>query len=103
MTDATLNELEPLIHEAMAEWQIPGLAIAVVRRDEPLVVKGFGHRGGRLDHQPEPASTGHVAAAQTIICGGSRAGSAGPAPRLGAQQASVWRPRAEQSFTLITA
>ena len=39
-----LGDLEPLIHEAMAEWQIPGLAIAVVLNDEPILVKTFGQR-----------------------------------------------------------
>jgi CubicO group peptidase (beta-lactamase class C family) len=37
-----LSELEPLILEAMAEWQIPGLAIAVVQHDAPVLVRGFG-------------------------------------------------------------
>jgi CubicO group peptidase (beta-lactamase class C family) len=39
-----LGDLESLIHEAMAEWQIPGLAIAVVHHDEPILVKAFGLR-----------------------------------------------------------
>jgi CubicO group peptidase (beta-lactamase class C family) len=39
-----LGDLEPLIHEAMAEWRIPGLAIAVVLNDEPILVEAFGHR-----------------------------------------------------------
>jgi CubicO group peptidase (beta-lactamase class C family) len=39
-----LDDLEPLIHEAMAEWRIPGLAIAIVHQGEPFLVKAFGHR-----------------------------------------------------------
>ena len=37
-------DLELLIKTAMAEWRIPGLAIAVVHHDEPVLVKGFGER-----------------------------------------------------------
>ena len=44
-----LDDLEPLIHEAMAEWKIPGLAIAVVHRDEPVLVKAFGRRDVEAD------------------------------------------------------
>jgi CubicO group peptidase (beta-lactamase class C family) len=38
------DDLDSLIHDAMAEWQIPGLAIAVVHRDAPVMVKAFGQR-----------------------------------------------------------
>lgn len=44
-----LGDLEPLIREAMAVWQIPGLAIAVVHRDEPILVQAFGKRDVEAD------------------------------------------------------
>ncbi len=44
MTDATLDSLDPLIEEAMSEWQVPGLAIAVVHADEPVLLKTCGYR-----------------------------------------------------------
>jgi CubicO group peptidase (beta-lactamase class C family) len=39
-----LDDLDSLIREAMTEWQIPGLAIAVVQHDAPIFLKGFGER-----------------------------------------------------------
>ncbi len=39
-----LDDLEPLIEQAMAEWKVPGLAIAVVHEDAPILVKVFGQR-----------------------------------------------------------
>jgi hypothetical protein len=39
-----LDELDALVAEVMAEWQIPGLALAVVRRDEPPRVCCWGLR-----------------------------------------------------------
>lgn len=42
--DAMLDDLDTLIREAMDEWRIPGLAIAVVHHDEPIVVRAFGQR-----------------------------------------------------------
>ena len=47
-----LDELEPLIERAMAEWKVPGLAVGVVHDDAPILVKAFGQRdveaGGRI-------------------------------------------------------
>ena len=37
-------DLDTLAAEAMAEWKIPGLAIAVVRNDEVPLLKAYGHR-----------------------------------------------------------
>ena len=44
-----LGDLDALIREAMAEWQIPGLAIAVVHHDEPILVQAFGQRDVEAD------------------------------------------------------
>jgi CubicO group peptidase (beta-lactamase class C family) len=37
-------ELERLITEAMDEWKVPGLAVAVVQNGEVALVKACGHR-----------------------------------------------------------
>ncbi|MGH8251038.1 MAG: serine hydrolase [Steroidobacteraceae bacterium] len=37
-------ELEAVIEKMRQEWKVPGTAIAIVRGDEPLLVKGFGYR-----------------------------------------------------------
>jgi CubicO group peptidase (beta-lactamase class C family) len=43
--------VEKFAGETIKTWNVPGIAIAVVRRDETLLLKGFGHRSfGR----PEP-------------------------------------------------
>jgi CubicO group peptidase (beta-lactamase class C family) len=44
MTNATLDNLDRLIEEVMKEWQVPGLAIAVVQEDEPVLLKAYGYR-----------------------------------------------------------
>ena len=44
MTCTALDDLEPLIKDAMEEWQVPGLAIAVVLEDEPILLKAYGQR-----------------------------------------------------------
>src|SRR2546423_7482953 len=44
MTGSPLVDLDPLINEAMAEWQIPGLAVAVVVGDEPVLLRAYGQR-----------------------------------------------------------
>ncbi|HEX2079002.1 MAG TPA: serine hydrolase [Longimicrobium sp.] len=46
-------ELDAYLERALREWQIPGMAIAVVRNDSVLVAKGYGvkelGRPGRVD------------------------------------------------------
>jgi len=42
--DAFIPELELLIAEAMDEWKVPGLAIAVVQNGEVALVRAYGHR-----------------------------------------------------------
>jgi CubicO group peptidase (beta-lactamase class C family) len=37
-------ELDRYLQKALADWQIPGMAIAVVRNDSTLVAKGYGVR-----------------------------------------------------------
>ncbi|UCC82513.1 MAG: serine hydrolase [Gemmatimonadota bacterium] len=41
---ARLNGLDAFITEVMAEWKVPGLAIAVVEDGEVIVSKGYGYR-----------------------------------------------------------
>jgi hypothetical protein len=40
----TLADLNPLIAEAMEEWQVPGLALAIVREGMPDRLKVYGQR-----------------------------------------------------------
>jgi CubicO group peptidase (beta-lactamase class C family) len=44
MTSEALDQFDALVAEVMAEWQIPGVAMAVVRRDEPLLLRCWGLR-----------------------------------------------------------
>ena len=44
MTSAVLGDLGPLINEAMEEWQVPGLALAVVLDGEPALLNVYGQR-----------------------------------------------------------
>src|SRR5499427_6276368 len=44
MRDSPIGDLRPLIEEVMEEWHVPGLAIAVVREDEPLLLAAYGLR-----------------------------------------------------------
>jgi CubicO group peptidase (beta-lactamase class C family) len=44
MTTLVPDKLDQLIQEAMEEWQIPGLSLAVVRDGEPDHLKAFGLR-----------------------------------------------------------
>jgi CubicO group peptidase (beta-lactamase class C family) len=39
-----LARFDELVAEIIAEWRIPGLAIAVVRRDEPPLLRCWGLR-----------------------------------------------------------
>ena len=38
----TLAEFEPLIAEVMAEWKVPGLALAVLQKDRPPLLGCWG-------------------------------------------------------------
>lgn len=49
MPKIQLHDLDPLVEEAMAEWQVPGLAIAVVREKEPILLKAYGKRDVEAD------------------------------------------------------
>ena len=42
MTPEGLGQFDTLVGEVMAEWRIPGLAMAVVRRDEPPLLRCWG-------------------------------------------------------------
>jgi CubicO group peptidase (beta-lactamase class C family) len=39
-----LDDLDDLVREAMKEWQVPGLALAIVPSGEPADVRGCGLR-----------------------------------------------------------
>lgn len=43
-TDDRIQQLEAYLDTSRAEWQVPGLAIAVVQNGRPLLVKGYGIR-----------------------------------------------------------
>jgi CubicO group peptidase (beta-lactamase class C family) len=42
--ESRLNDLDAFITEVMAEWKVPGLALAVVEDGEVVVSKGYGYR-----------------------------------------------------------
>jgi CubicO group peptidase (beta-lactamase class C family) len=44
MTSTALGGLDSLIAEAMEEWQVPGVALAVVVDGQPALLKGYGQR-----------------------------------------------------------
>jgi hypothetical protein len=39
-----LKDLDDYIRKSMAEWQVPGLAVVVVKGDETVLMKGYGTR-----------------------------------------------------------
>lgn len=41
---STANDIDSYVRSAMAQWQVPGAAVAVVRRDSTLFVRGYGVR-----------------------------------------------------------
>lgn len=41
---AQLNDLDAFIAEVMAEWKVPGLALAIVEDGEVVLSKGYGYR-----------------------------------------------------------
>ena len=50
---AITPELDALAAESMAEWKVPGLAIAVVHNGKTALLKAYGQRDAvhdRLDH-----------------------------------------------------
>lgn len=38
------GEFDPYVEQAMKDWRVPGLAIAIVKGDQVVYLKGFGHR-----------------------------------------------------------
>ena len=44
-----LDDLDDLIHAAMAEWKVPGLALAVMQGDDVLQLTGYGVRSIEAD------------------------------------------------------
>ncbi len=49
-----LSEFDSLVEASMEEWKVPGLALAIVRGGEPLLLKGYGVRD--IDTQ-QPVTT----------------------------------------------
>src|SRR5690554_7684423 len=63
-----LEHIEALVERGMDDWDIPGLALSVVRDDELVWARGFGVR--RLGH-PEPRSEEHTSELQSrphLVC-----------------------------------
>ena len=58
MTVASIApELEALAGEAMAEWKVPAVAIAVVQKGETALLKAYGQRdveAGLADDNSDP-------------------------------------------------
>lgn len=56
-TTAQLRELDAYITKGVREWEIPGLAVTIVRNDSVLLTKGYGVRrlgaAGAVDAQTE--------------------------------------------------
>jgi CubicO group peptidase (beta-lactamase class C family) len=49
--DPETDAAEKLVSESVKTWEVPGVAVAIVRGDEILLLKGFGHR---CRGKPEP-------------------------------------------------
>jgi CubicO group peptidase (beta-lactamase class C family) len=41
---ALLGDFDALVEEAMAEWQVPALGVAILHRDETVLLKAYGQR-----------------------------------------------------------
>ncbi|WP_237380489.1 serine hydrolase [Cupriavidus sp. SW-Y-13] len=39
-----LEDFDGLVEATMAEWQVPGLALAVIKGQETMLLKGYGVR-----------------------------------------------------------
>ncbi|HEV3386745.1 MAG TPA: serine hydrolase [Gemmata sp.] len=48
-----MEAIEKLVNDSIKTWDVPGTAIAIVRGDETLLLKGFGHR---YRGKPEPVT-----------------------------------------------
>ena len=42
--DAPLNGFDDYVNKALREWEVPGLAIAIVKDDRIVMAKGYGVR-----------------------------------------------------------
>ena len=42
--EAPLNEFDDYVNKALREWEVPGLAIAIVKDDRIVLAKGYGVR-----------------------------------------------------------
>lgn len=59
---ATFNhDLNQLIEETMGEWDVPGLAVGVVKDDEVVFLKGFGYADIETQRPVDPQSSFRIA------------------------------------------
>ncbi|WP_454752731.1 serine hydrolase [Cupriavidus necator] len=56
-----LSGFDALVEKSMAEWKIPGLALAVIRDGEPILLRGYGVRDSAA---PAPVTT----TTQFLLC-----------------------------------
>lgn len=54
--DARLSGIDSLIDNLLKEWKVPGLSVAIVEKNKPLLVKGYGYR----DMENRKPVTGHT-------------------------------------------
>ena len=81
----TFDDLEPLIERAMAEWRVPGLAIAVVHNDVPVFVKAFGRRDREKPELPVTTET------QFLLCSVTKSLTATGLAMLADERRLDWR------------
>ena len=79
------DDLELLIEQAMAEWRVPGLAIAVVHNDEPVFVKAFGRRNVEKPELPVTTET------QFLLCSVTKSFTATGLAMLADERRLDWR------------
>jgi len=58
--DIDLSEFEAFVEESLARDNIPGVAVAVVRGSEPLLLKGFGWRDVAQQQPVTPDTLFHI-------------------------------------------
>jgi CubicO group peptidase (beta-lactamase class C family) len=88
-TDPALRGLDAYVEQAMRDWQVPGLAVAIVRHDSVIYARGFGVRQiGR----PEPVDENTVFA----VASNTKAVTATALGMLVSEGKLRWNDRATQ-------